>query len=183
MKLREISYLAVRMLSIYVFFLGINHLVNLLNFSIPVYLQVLEDNTTYSEVILIVIIPALFLIICSLVLWFQADKLSRFLIPKNSDESEHSPQIKELEGYILSIVGLILVILSFSAIVRISMNYYYLLDQEFRFDRKSHLYTFAEQSIRFVFGIILLLKAEGLAMTLRKIRNLGLKHLKKDGEA
>lgn len=184
MKLRDLSYLAVRILSIYVFFLGINHLVNLLNFSLPVYLQVIEDDTTYLELLSFVILPAVFLILCGIVLWFFADKLSRFLIPRNSDGSELTSGIKGIEGFILSVAGLVIVIFSFSTIVRMSLSYIYMTNQEFQLDRISLMYTFIEQLIRLVIGMILLFKAEGLALTLRKIRDLGLKHLRqKDGES
>ncbi|MEX1030702.1 MAG: hypothetical protein WDZ91_11760 [Paenibacillaceae bacterium] len=176
MKLREFSFLAVRILAIYLFILGISHLVDLLNFAIPVYLQVIEDDTTYSEVFLIVGIPAFSLIIGGIVLWILAEKLSKYIMRNSSTELETTLQTKEIEGFVLSVIGLILAILSFSIIVRISMNYIHLVNQDMQFDRQSLLYTFVEQLIRFVIGIILLIKAEGFALLLRKIRGLGLKH-------
>jgi len=157
-------------------------LVNLLNFSLPVYLQVIEDDATYLELLSFVILPAVLLISCGIVLWFLADKLSRFLIPKNSDGSELTSSIKGIEGFILSVAGLIIVIFSFSTMVRMSLSYKYMTNQEFQVDRISLMYTFVEQLIRLVIGIILLFKAEGLALALKKIRDLGLKHLRqKDG--
>ena len=183
MRIRDLSFLAIRILSVYTFLLGISQLVTLLNYSIPAYLHVVEDNTTYSELFLIIGLPAFAVILCGVVLWLFAKKLSRYLIPKNSRESEAAVKIKEIEGFVLSVIGLILIIISFGVIVRISLNYLYLTMQDFQYEKLSLLYVLAEQVIRFVIGIILLVKAEGFALILRKVRSFGLKHVsQKDGE-
>jgi hypothetical protein len=183
MKLKDLSFLVVRVLSLYLFILGLNHLVNILNFAIPAYLQVIEHDTTYAEVFFVIGIPSFILIMSSVVLWFFAEKLSRYIIPKSSSESESTLQSKEIEGFVLSVIGLILLILSFTSSVRIIMNVINMLNQDIRFDNqgyKGYIYLLVEQVIRFLIGIILLLKAEGFASILRKIRNSGLNHLKKD---
>lgn len=180
MKLRELAFLAIRVLSIYLFILGLNHLVNLLDFTIPTYLQVIEHDTTYTEVFLIIGIPTLILLLCGVILWFFAEKLSKYIVPRNSTESDGTFRSKDIEGFVLSVVGLILVILSFTSLARIIMNYVNMMNQDIGFDRLGFIYSLVEQGIRLLLGIILLFKAEGLAQFLRKIRNLGLKNSKQD---
>jgi hypothetical protein len=176
MKLSELSYLAVRILAIYLFITGINHLVDTLNLAIPTYLQIIDHDTTYLELLLIVGIPTFILIIGGIILWFLSEKISMYLVSKRPSKLENTIQAKGIEGFVLSVVGLILVVFSFSSIVRISMNYIHLTYQEFEINKLSFLYTFSEQLIRFIIGMILLIKAQGFALLLRKIRGLGLKH-------
>ncbi|WP_256759327.1 hypothetical protein [Cohnella sp. WQ 127256] len=179
MTIRELAFLALRVLSIYLFILGLSHLTSLLDFTIPTYLQVIEHDTTYAEVFLIIGIPTFVLLVGGVILWIFAEKLSSYMVPKSSTGSGNFPT-KELEGFVLSVIGLILLILSFTSIVRLSMSYIHLINQEIGFDRKTYIYPLVEQAIRLLIGIILLFKAEGLALMLRKTRNLGLKHLSKE---
>jgi len=177
MKIRDLSFLAVRVLSIYLFILGFKHIINLLEFTIHTYLWVLDTNTSYLEVFLIIGIPSLVLFITSIILWLYANQISLHLIPQSSRESVQSIQVKDIEGFILAIIGLILMILSFTTLVRIILNYYHITSQDIHFNSRDHIFVIIEHSIRFIIGIVLLLKAEGFAMILRNIRSMGLKHI------
>jgi hypothetical protein len=97
MRLSDLSYLAVRILSIYLFVQGLNQVVNLVEFTIPTYLQILKSNMSYISVFLTVGIPAVLMIIMSVILWFLAEKVSHYLTPKNSGDSVQSMQGKELK--------------------------------------------------------------------------------------
>ncbi|MGG3280010.1 hypothetical protein [Paenibacillus solani] len=181
MKIRDLAFMAVRILSIYLFILGLNHLVNILEFVLPTYMQVIDYETTYTEVFFVIGIPTFILLISSVVLWFLADKLSRFIIPKSSSDSKGiSLKSEEIEGFILSVIGLILFVLSFTSIARMVLNYINLMNQGIVSDRLGSIYSLVEQVIRFLLGLILLFKAEGFALMLRKIRKLGSNHLKND---
>lgn len=171
MKIRDLAFMALRILSIYLFILGLNHLVNILEFALPTYMQVVEQDTTYTEVFFVIGIPTFILLISSVVLWFLADKLSRFIIPKSSNESEEiTMQSKQMEGFVLSVIGLILLVLSFTGLVRNILNYINLVNQGLVPGRLSFIYSLVEQVIRFLLGLLLLLKAEGFALSLRKMR-------------
>jgi len=181
MKIRDLAFMAVRILSIYLFILGLNHFVNILEFALPTYMQVIESDTTYTEVFFVIGIPAFILLISSVVLWCLADKLSRFIIPKSSSDSEGiSIQSKQIEGFVLSVIGLVLLVLSFTSIIRMILSYTNLMDQGIFSDKLGFIYYLVEQVIRFLLGLILLFKAEGFALMLRKIRKLGSNHLKND---
>jgi hypothetical protein len=92
----------------------------------------------------------------SVVLWFLAEKVSHYLIPKNSNDSVQSIQGKELEGFVLSVVGLILAILSIATLVRLVMNYISITNEQVHFNRQAYLFSIPEQAIRFLIGIVLL---------------------------
>jgi len=177
LKLHDLSYLCIRVLAIILFLLGLNHLANLLEFSIPSYMQIV-DYLSFFEAFLMVGLPACFLIVLSVVMWFSARRLSAYLLPKavQAEEAAASFNAKQLEGYILSVIGLLLVVFSFSAIIRMIMTYAVIpTEQGFAFTNKIQLYSIIEQGLRFVIGLLLLVKAEGFARLLRKVRNLGLK--------
>lgn len=171
MKIRDLAFMAIRILSIYLFVLGLNHLMNILEFALPTYMQVIESETTYTEVFFVIGIPAIILLVSSVVLWFAADKLSRFLIPKgSSDPAGIHVQSKEIEGFVLSVIGLVLVVLSFSSLARIILNDINLMNQDLVSNRMGYIYSLIEQVIRFLLGLMLMFKAEGFAHMLRKMR-------------
>ena len=179
MKINDLAYLTLRVAAIYLFIMGIGHLVDLLQFSLPAYLQVMERGTTYGEVFLIVGVPVLLLLICGFLLWVLAPKLAKYLVPASAasagiSESGATAQTKNIEGFVLAVVGLILFILSFTGVVRGALNYFNMLSQDIEFNRLQYIYFLGEQAVRFVLGVILLVKAEGFALLLRKIRNAGL---------
>lgn len=181
MKLRDLAYLAVRILSIYLMIQGLRHILNLIDFAIPTYLQLLEDPS-YFQVFLVIGIPAFVFIISGILLWFYAAKLSIYLIPKNSDDSVPTIQGKEIEEFILSVVGMIIVILSFSSLIRGLLIYISNAKQDFGFANRANIYNSIEQAIQLILGIALLLKSKGIALVLRKIRSAGLRHINKQDE-
>ncbi|HEX7055950.1 MAG TPA: hypothetical protein VF260_01970 [Bacilli bacterium] len=172
--MKGLAFLAVRILSIYLFILGLNHLIDFLDYAFPIYLQVIEMKADYTKVLAIVGTPSLVLVICGIVLWFLADKVAQFLIAKHSADTELTLPLKELEGFVLSVIGLVLVIFSLSESAQLMMNLSDLTNQEIGFDIRSYRYAFVEHGIRFLLGLILLFKAEGFAFVLRKIRSSGL---------
>lgn len=175
MKIRELAFLAVRILGIYLFVIGLKQLVDLLQVTGSTYLEWLQHEISFMEVFLLVGFPALVLFIGGILLWIFAKPLSKCLVLKNCTESENTWQTRDIEGFVLSVVGLILIALSLPSLVRLVINYINIASQEVRFDRMPHVYPIIEQGIRFILGLVLLLKAEGFALILRKIRSIGTK--------
>ncbi|MFB9278393.1 hypothetical protein [Cohnella cellulosilytica] len=170
MKIGELSFLALRVLAIYFFVLGLNHLVNYLDYALPAYLQLLGDDTSYGRVFLLVGIPSILLLLISVALWLSAGKLSKFLVPPGSGEAESSSSFRGIEAFVLAAVGLVLAVLSVSSLARILLNYANMEGQRLYIDHRSFYIALAEQVIRLLLGIVLILKAEGFAKLLRTIR-------------
>lgn|SRR5690606_897267 len=176
-KLNELSYLIIRVLAIVFFLFGLNHLMNLLEFSIPSYMSIV-DYLSFFEAFLMVGIPACILIIVSIVMWLLAGRISSLLLPKvaPAEQELNIVHVKYLEGYILAVVGLLLAVFSFTAMLRLVLTYFVIpTEQGFAFTNQVQLYSIVEQGLRFIIGIVLLVKAEGFARLLRKIRSVGLK--------
>ncbi|WP_054955206.1 hypothetical protein [Paenibacillus dakarensis] len=174
MKLRGIAFLAVRLVSVYLFILGLNHLINLLEFALPTYLQI-KSNISYGDVLLMIGLPASIMIIAGIILWVFADSISKRLVPGSLSEveaeGESGYRSSEMEGFILSVVGLILLILSSTRLISLLINYVNIRGQGVTFNEMGHVSTLAEQLIRIIIGIMLLLQAESFARWLRKLRN------------
>ncbi|MCM3633695.1 hypothetical protein [Paenibacillus camelliae] len=176
-KLNELSYLIIRVLAIVFFLFGLNHLMNLLEFSIPSYMSIV-DYLSFFEAFLMVGIPACILIIVSIVMWLLAGRISSLLLPKvaPAEQELNIVHVKYLEGYILAVVGLLLAVFSFTSMLRLVLTYFVIpTEQGFAFTNQVQLYSIVEQGLRFIIGIVLFVKAEGFARLLRKIRSVGLK--------
>ncbi len=170
MTIRELAYLAIRVMAVYFFVLGLNHLVNYLDFALPAYLQVLGEDTSYGKVFLLVGVPSILLLVISVALWLSAGKLSRSLVPSRSGENETSPSFRGVEAFVLAVVGLVLAILAITTLARMLLNYANMDAQNLYIDNRSFYISLVEQGIRLVLGIVLTVKAEGFAQLLRKIR-------------
>ncbi len=179
MDAKSLAFLALRVLAICLFIFGLRHLANLADYSLMTYLRMLESS---YYIVLAVSAPTLVLIVGGVLLWVFADKLSRFMLPKQAAESGGSTgDIKALEGFVFSVVGLILAILSFTRLAGAAIDYFRMANIEYlSFDQQGYLISMAEQAIRFVIGLFLIFKAEGLALLLRRFRNLGLNGIKHD---
>jgi hypothetical protein len=185
MSIRDLAYLSVRIIAIYLFIQGLSQLVDLLNVTLPVYSQTFQLYNQsfqlegmYADLILIGIVPMLIFFIGSIVAWFLAGRLSIRMIPavhveEGDNDSAVSP-LREMEGFVLSVVGLILFIVSFANFVRLIVTYSYWEGGEFAFVWRSNMAVLVEMGIRCLIGVILLVKAEGFAKLLRKIRGLGM---------
>src|SRR5690606_10795527 len=125
---------------IFLFILSVRHLVNFLSVTLPVYLQITEINVAYTEVILIVGIPVLLLLTGSVVLWVFAEKLSKLLLPNSSRDYEVLLRSKEIEGFVLSVIGLVIAILSFTKLVGMTMNYINIVSKEIQFPWEGNAY-------------------------------------------
>lgn len=158
------------------FLQGLNQTVVLLQFSLPTYLELIKYDASMWRVLIVSGIPACLIMIVSLILWFSAQKLALKLLPKGHKDTESSLPMKDIEAFVISIVGLILVVLSATTLLRLFLS---LLNSTAYSDSLNltssmHLYPLIEHLIRVIIGTVLLIKADGFALFLRKVRSLGL---------
>ena len=174
MNLRGLAFLALRLLAVYVVITGIRHAANLVDVTIPTYMQMAELNVTLA--LLVVGIPTVLLWVVGILLWCSAEKWSGYLIPASVQAEKPALRNAEIESFALSVVGLIIAILSFFRLLQSVLSYISLLDQNVHVDSQSYFYNFAALAAELATGIILLLKSQGIAALLRKIRGAGLEN-------
>ena len=172
MNLRGLAFLALRLLAIYVVFMGIQHAVNLLDFSIATYMQVTDLD--FTSALLIVSVPTLLIWAVGILLWCMAGKWSGYLVPASGEAVKQAIRNTEIESFVLSVAGLIIVILSFFRLLQSVMSYVSLTRQDIYVDNQSYYYSFAVWAVELILGAVLLLKSQAFAVLLRKIRGAGL---------
>jgi len=171
-NLRGLAFLALRLMAIYVIVMGIRHAVDLVDFSIPAYMQLADLN--FAKGLLVIGIPTLLLWIVGILLWFMAGKWSNRFVPATNGAPEAVNRSAEFESFVLSVVGLVLAILSLTNWIQSVLGYISLTNQDVYFNRQSYYFHFAGQAAEFVLGAVLLLKSRGIAALLRKIRSAGM---------
>lgn len=179
--LQGISYLCIRVVALIVFLLGLHNLMSFFQISLPTYLQVINVNWSSFEIFLMAGLPACMLIIISIVLWLAAGKLSIVLLPKDAARQDSTIEsiahLRGIEAFVLGIIGLMLVIFSFTTLVRIISNHIVMVSHsDFGLiNYQAHFSSYMEQGLRLVIGIALLVKADSATYLLHKIRRIGLK--------
>ncbi len=193
MRIYDLAYLAVRVLAIWLFVSGLNQAVSLLNGSLPIFVKTFELYEIYPGMALVGIAPIALLIAGSVVMWMMTKRLAGWLVPRGARkdaaaadsefgaggdaEASHAVRLKDMEGFVLAVIGLILFIVSFAGFVRLGLISIYYESGDYVFVRNSNLSSLVELGIRCVVGIMLMVKAEGFALALRKIRAIGLPRL------
>lgn len=88
MKVRDLAFMALRILSIYLFFMGLRQIVNLLQFAVPSYFQMINSGTTYRDILWAAGIPTLIYLMVIVGLWVYANRLSGYLVPARAEEAD-----------------------------------------------------------------------------------------------
>ena len=177
MKIQDLSYLLLRVLAIVLFLMGIHYIVNAYQVTIPSLVKSInsiELENMYAGLILVYGIPSFILFILASFLWFRAEKFVHLFIAKGSDQQNVNVKIISFEAFILSIIGLFLTLPAIAIIIRIIYVYLIMLtpdEQSSVINMYSPVLT--EQIFRLVIGLLLIFKADGFAMLLKKIRRLG----------
>lgn len=178
-NLRDLGFLAIRALAVFAFILGIQRLIHIIENAIPYYMGYLAPPDNVIVIGFVAAIPALLLIIVSILLWVFAHKLSFKMVPSRETQTGEGgipEHVKAWESFFLSVAGLILLVISIGRMAYILAQYLHMetaLPDFVYFERKEYLYSLAEYVVYFILGLLLILKADGLAHLLRSIRRLG----------
>lgn len=168
MNLRGIAFLAIRLFAIYVFLLGIRQVVNLVTVSLPVYMSTMDLDL--MQVLYVIAIPTLLLWAFGILLWMMADRWSKRMIPPSDGQTETAIRSSHIESFVLSVVGVVIVVLAVSDLIQSVLAFLSIANQDVYFDRQNYYYRIAGQAVEIALGLVLVLKARGIAALLRKIR-------------
>ncbi|MBP1155099.1 MULTISPECIES: hypothetical protein [unclassified Paenibacillus] len=161
MKIHELSFLSLRILAVYLFYLGLTELVKVYYFGIPSWLgiDVFEFEFDASRLILLYTIPAGFLLSIGIILWASANKLSYIILARRKQE-EQTLEFKYTYVMIISIVGLVIVVFSTVNLIKgvpnLWTNHLYVTSPIF----KENVYIVIAESIKLIAGLCLFLRAD-----------------------
>ncbi|GGG15830.1 hypothetical protein [Paenibacillus aceti] len=173
MSIKQIGYLSVRLLAIYIFSLGIIQLGNTIN----VWLQLRSlnngPNADHSIFFVNTLGPFVLLTLISVIIWFSANKLTKYLVhmDEKAETKVTNLGLKEVQSLLFSTVGLVLLARSipqlFQIIPEIKMiNSNLLSDPAIN---KSYFFI-VQRIFEFILGLSLFLGSKGLVTILNKLR-------------
>jgi hypothetical protein len=132
----------------------------------------------------VTLLSALLLIVVSIILWFKAPKISKYVSGNREENLEFKGgSIKEMYILGLTIVGVIIVVTSLPLLVMsVGQAIQYIIDKKPLGERYLnelwlHIGTLG---FKLLLGLFLVLRAEGIYGMIKSFRDLGLKHLDKD---
>lgn len=176
MNEKNIANIACKVLSIYVIVLGIKQISYLLSISLSGYLSLGFDRDIIIHAIFISILPSIILIAIGLILWIKSKKISSYMICENEsiEANEKRINVYKLQSAAFSIIGIVILINLIPDIGNLISNLAVLSGKSipketiFRFEIKVSL---TEIIIRFIIGLLLLFKSEGLTGFIRNFQH------------
>lgn len=173
LRIHSLALLAVRILGIYMFLLGISRISNLLDVAMPAYLLALDVDVSTWKIVTIVGIPGLVLVIGGVLLWVLARRIANVMIPAEFHDHSYTLKDRELEQFVLAVVGLVLVIQAIAGLTASLLNIFTLTSDGIRV--MDYYYSaMIKPAVQLIAGLLLVIKANAVAYMLAKIRNLGL---------
>lgn len=166
------SNIAIKLLAIFIIFRSFSHLAQAVTFFVG---PSIPSDIPSKFLILMVILAPLF---AGILLWFSANKLSRFIMKGNETSNPTPISIKHLQVGLLSAAGLIILMISIPDFIQTiivlfgDMN---LVNDE-RVFHISHIAYLISETLRIIFGISLILGTSGWVKILDKFQSFGLKN-------
>lgn len=176
---KNIANIACKVLSIYIIVLGIKHISFLLSVSLSGYISLGFNKSTIIQAVFISILPSIILIVAGLILWIKSAKISSHMICDNESIETNKTSINfyQLQSAAFSIVGIIILINLIpdigSLISKLAFftGDYIPKQTIYRFEIKVSI---TEMIIRFIIGLLLLLKSKGLVGFIKNLQHAGL---------
>jgi hypothetical protein len=186
-SIRNWSFLLVRLLSVYFIIHGFGQLFGLLsNINSTLPLRNLTDNDIqwgWIDAAFASYVVAY--IVLGIVLWAAAGRLSGLLVrgrEEPSDKAGAGIDFRQVEGFVLSAAGVLIVAWTLPQLAGVILDYAYLQQQDILitgYPLKEQQHKILELSLRIVIGLLLIWKANGIAGFIRLAREAG---MKKSGE-
>lgn len=118
MKNKDLAFILLRVLSIYLFIQSIIYLGQTINFTVISSLSTfnqmgIENNIAILNLVLGAIAPFIFLLVISIIIWIFTDKISKYIIQGNIvNENDSDINLNNVQTMIFSIIGVLIVSLT-----------------------------------------------------------------------
>lgn len=177
MNVRGLAYIFMRILAIYILIQGIQRLFTYLQFINPNFRGMLEE-LNFSYMLWAYTIPAILMVILSIVLWLFAKKWSTFMIADRTEELNlDSDRFREWYVLAFTVAGIVIFVTTISPLMmhtaelmRIrASGHNFIADVHMR----GHWLQWWGTVAKLALGIVLVIGAKGLYNILQRIRNVG----------
>lgn len=186
MKSKDLAFILLRTLSIYIFIQAIMNLSHIINYSIISNLGTFknagyETNISVLSLLLTSIAPFLILLIIAIILWIFTSQITKYLLPEdlNNDENEKKINLEELQYIAFSIIGVLILSSALPQLFNLVPNIIKMNDIGSSLVTSSYktevIFAIIEKAVRVLIGLFLIFGSKGLVGLLKKIRGLGVK--------
>lgn len=182
MNEKSIANIACKVLAIYVIILGIKNISYLLSISLFPYISQGFNKSTIIQMIFVSILPSIIYITMGLVLWFKSIKISNYMIHDNEDIliEKSKLDVIELQTVAFSVVGLVILVNLIPDFFRLLSKLLYFKSGYIPKESVEQLeikISIIEIIIRFIVGLLLLLKSRGVVGFIKNMQKAGVKDL------
>lgn len=178
MRNRDIAYMAIRILSLYIFMQACISLVHFINFGI-IPIIVGSNDISFWQVFIGFFGPFALLLGCSILLWMFTDRICNFIIVRKEDMEDEQNQltIKSIQSIAYSVVGLIIFVKAVPQAVRIIPQVKFIIGEYALGNEQVRIkmtFQVIEKILELFIGFSLFVGGKGLVGIFEKLRNLGL---------
>ncbi len=186
MSQKDFTFITLRIFGVYILiqsFMDLSHIVNF--YMLPIFYEELQELVQTKVInMLLHLGPFLGQLAMGIVLWFNAEKFSRFFIPKNKDTENQDKlnsnqplfNVHQFQVAAVSIVGLVLIVNTLPTFFSIAQNWLSLkeIGMDYVGDKMKTelLFAFLEKLLRLVLGFALFFGSKGLVGLLNRIRDI-----------
>ncbi len=171
MKTKDLTFIALRLLAIYLFFLGISQSINVYYIGIPGWLEITELQFDVELMVLLYSIPPVLSLSFGVLLWFFANKLTTYLIRDKIEISEYSADFKISYTMIIAIVGIVIIIQAGTGLVEAVPTFitYKKYIMETNPSHQQFLYEMIAEVTKLIIGASLVVRADGVRVFVQRI--------------
>ncbi|MBB6634899.1 hypothetical protein [Cohnella thailandensis] len=183
MKIRDLAFVLIRLLALYIIVQGIGQLGNL--FQLLYFNEISGDaaSTSIELFVAVFVACAVVYFLVGWLLWSRSGRLVRFLVGGDAFRSEASQEtsvpLREWYSLGLTLVGIVLVAQNVPGLVGYIMQLIQYATSElpsaFAAARQQTWIALATVVLKLAIAFVLIFRADGIAGLIRKIRELGVK--------
>jgi hypothetical protein len=186
MSKKDFTFIALRIFAVYILIQSFMDLSQIVNFYvIPFFYEELQEHVqTHVINMLLHLGPFLVQVVMGIVLWFNAEKMYPFFIPKNKNTTNQDKlnpnqpllNVHQFQVAAVSIVGLVFIVHTLPSFFSLAQNWLSLkeIGMDYVGDKMKTELTFAflEKLLRLLLGFALFFGSRGLVGLLNRIREI-----------
>jgi hypothetical protein len=179
MKIRDLTFVLIRILSLYTIINGLGHLINILQIIYPYYFEDVGPTFNVLGITLLALITGVLLIAIGLFIWSKTSWIASLIVRDHKFNPEDIAAVKESQLYTLglTLVGTFVFIESLPSVISLIGQLIQLSTTEFAEslgDQRNKVWLqIGVQTFKLALALALVLRTRGIYALVRKIRDIG----------
>lgn len=179
MNPRDLTFVLIRILSIYTIIKGLGHFINILQIIYPYYFEDVGQMFNVWGITLLALITGILLLVIGLFIWIKTAWISGLIVRDHKFSAEEIAAVKESQLYTLglTLIGTFVFIESFPTLISLIGQLIQLSTTEFAdalVDQRDKVWLqIGVQTFELALALALVLRARGVTVLIRKIKDMG----------